>query len=356
VEGEHPVIKGSEIVKNWERVEETVWKKVLPNEMFGDFNPYALEVEGDWFEDPCKDYRVHLGDVYINGTSMFEAKSMEDLYDSTPFYNNYPSCFQGSYQLWNKIEDKTVANPELTTYKWYATVDETNTTIFCNFQNYNPNEEFIEINVRPCCFYPKSTGINYITLRGFEIAQTASPWAPPTADQIGMVGPHWSKGWIIENNILHDAKCCAVSLGKDEATGHNLSIRYGRKSNHRHQLEAVFSAIQLGWDKDTVGSHIVKNNEIYDCGQAGVVGHMGCVFSKVEHNHIYNIGLKHEYWGHEMAGIKFHAAIDVVIKNNNIHNCSTFGIWLDWQNQGFKRPYSFYPIPFPPLNCCSRVL
>ena len=34
--GEHPVIKGSEIVTGWERVEGAVWKKTLSNEMFGD--------------------------------------------------------------------------------------------------------------------------------------------------------------------------------------------------------------------------------------------------------------------------------------------------------------------------------
>ena len=37
--GEHPVIKGSEIVTGWELVEGSVWKKVLPNTMFGDWNP-----------------------------------------------------------------------------------------------------------------------------------------------------------------------------------------------------------------------------------------------------------------------------------------------------------------------------
>ncbi len=69
---------------------------------------------------------------------------------------------------------------------------------------------------------------------------------------------------------------------------------------------------------------------IYDCGQNGIVGHMGCVFSRIYHNHIYNIAVKHEYFGHEIAGIKLHAAIDVQICNNNIHNCS-LGTWLDWQ-------------------------
>lgn len=59
-----------------------------------------------------------------------------------------------------------------------------------------------------------------------------------------MIGPHWSKGWIIENNHIHDAKCCGVSLGKDDTTGDNLATRYGRKSGHRYQLESVFMGVQ----------------------------------------------------------------------------------------------------------------
>src|SRR5699024_5283053 len=52
-------------------------------------------------------------------------------------------------------------------------------------------------------------------------------------------------------------------------------------------------------------------------------------------NHIYNIALKREFYGHEIAGIKLHAAIDVEIKDNRIHDCS-LGTWLDWQTQGTK--------------------
>ena len=37
-------------------------------------------------------------------------------------------------------------------------------------------------------------GVGYITLSGFTVKQAATQWAPPTAYQEGMVGPHWSKG------------------------------------------------------------------------------------------------------------------------------------------------------------------
>jgi len=259
--------------------------------------------------------------------SMYEASSMEDLYEAKI---RYSGCQRSSPPIVEQIPD-----PENTIYRWYAQVDEKETTILCNFHAIDPNRETIEINVRKCCFYPTNTGRNYITLRGFEIAQAACPWTPPTSNQVGMVGANWSKGWIIENNELHDAKCSAISIGKEASTGDNEAMKKHNKHSHYYQTEAVFLGLLKGWNKDTVGSHLVRNNVIHDCGQNGVVGHMGCAFSRIEHNHIYRISTKHEFHGAEIAGIKFHAAIDVVIENNSIHD-TTRGIWLDWQIQGAR--------------------
>ncbi|MBE6728945.1 MAG: DUF1565 domain-containing protein [Ruminococcaceae bacterium] len=319
VEGETPVIKGYEVITDWERVEGTVWKKVIPNSFFGNYNPYAEKLLADWLIAPTQ-YDVHPGEVYINGKAMYEAKSLEEVYTA-------PKRERG-------VVGNLLADAEGTVYQWRAVVDNETTTLYCNFQNFNPNKELIEINVRKCCFYPKETGVNYITLRGFEIAQSACPFVPPTADQWGMVGPHWSKGWIIENNHLHDAKCSAVSLGKEASTGDNEHTKTRKKAGYTYQKEAVFASLLIGWNKENIGSHIVRNNVIHDCGQNGVVGHLGCVFSEIKHNHIYNIAVKQEFHGHELGGIKLHAAIDVVIENNNIHNCKCFGTWLDWQAQG----------------------
>jgi hypothetical protein len=184
-------------------------------------------------------------------------------------------------------------------------------------------------------------GLNYITVRGFEMAQAACPWTPPTADQPGLLGVNWSKGWIIENNIIHDAKCSAISIGKEASTGHNLSSRRHQKPGYQYQMEAVFRALQIGWSKEKIGSHIIRNNVIYDCGQNGIVGHMGGVFSEIYNNHIYNIAVKHEFFGYEIAGIKLHAAIDVQIHHNRIHNC-TLGTWMDWQAQGVRISNNLY--------------
>ncbi len=150
-----------------------------------------------------------------------------------------------------------------------------------------------------------------------------------------MLGANWAKGWIIENNILHDAKCSAISIGKEGNTGHNIHTDNMKKSGYHNQTEVVFRALRQGWSRDMVGSHIVRNNKIYDCGQNGIVGHLGCVFSHIYHNEIFRIGKKHEFFAHEIAGVKFHTPIDVVIEENCIYHC-TQGFWLDWEVQGTR--------------------
>lgn len=147
------------------------------------------------------------------------------------------------------------------------------------------------------------------------------------------MGPHWSRGWVIENNRIHDAKCSAISLGKEISTGDNESTRTHRKSGYQYQKEAVYKALHAGWEKGVVGGHVVRGNVIYDCGQNGVVGHMGCAFSLIEGNHIYRIGAKREFFGWEVAAIKMHAAVDTVVRGNRVHD-SVLGMWLDWQAQG----------------------
>lgn len=331
-EGEKVVIKGSERITCWENVEGTVWKAVLPNSMFGEFNPYREILGGDWFVAPEGDI-LHLGDVYLNGKSFYEAKSLEDV--KSPVMRT-----EGVNPPWTNHAEPLL-HPEDSVYQWCCETDEETTTIYANFQGADPNRELVEINVRKCCFYPVKTGRNYITVSGFEMAQAACPWTPPTADQPGLLGVNWSKGWIIENNIIHDAKCSGISIGKEESTGHNLCTRTHRKPGYQYQMEAVFRARHIGWSKETIGSHVIRDNVIYDCGQNGIVGHMGCAFSQIYRNHIYHIAVKHEFFGYEIAGIKLHAAIDVQIHHNSIHN-STLGTWLDWQAQGARVSSNLY--------------
>lgn len=331
-EGEKVVIKGSEVIRGWHQIEGNVWKVILPDSFFGDYNPYQEKLAGDWLIYP-KDGFLHTGEVYMNGKSLYEARSLDEV--------RYPAKReQGFAPPWAKRPER-IPNPQDTLCQWYTQMEGGNTIIYANFQGRDPNREVTEINVRKCCFYPEKTGRNYITVRGFEFAQAACPWTPPTADQIGMVGTNWSKGWIIEDNIIHDAKCSGISIGKEASTGHNLCTRTHRKPGYQYQMEAVFKGRKIGWSKETIGSHIIRHNKVYNCGQNGIVGHMGCIFSEISNNEIYNIGIKHEYFGYEIAGIKLHAAIDVQIIHNYIHDC-TLGTWLDWQAQGARISRSLF--------------
>ena len=68
-EGEHPVIKGSEILGGWTKKDDGTWTASISNDIFGDYNPYETEVNGDWMikslEHPC-----HTGMVYLNGKAI----------------------------------------------------------------------------------------------------------------------------------------------------------------------------------------------------------------------------------------------------------------------------------------------
>jgi hypothetical protein len=311
-EGENVVITGAEVITDWVK-DGDIWKTVIDNKFFGSFNPYNEALYGDWLF--TRDRVFHLGEVYLNGHAMYEAVSVDAVREP--------------------VMSKTSFEPEFSVYAWYAEVDDNTTTIYANFHGEDPTKGNVEINVRRFCFWPENPGRNYITVRGFTMKQAATQWAPPTALQEGLIGPHWSKGWIIENNTISDSKCCGISLGKEESTGHNEWTHIFTKMGHQREQEVIFRAVNKGWNKDNIGSHVVRNNHIYNCGQAGIVGHLGCVFSLVENNHIHHIRYKREFEGAEVGGIKFHAAIDTIIRNNVIHD-SFRGVWLDWQAQGTR--------------------
>lgn len=311
-EGENVVITGAEVITDWVR-DGDIWKTEIDNQFFGNFNPYNEVLFGDWLFKT--DRVLHLGEVYLDGRAMYEQASIEDVR--------------------NPKKSETSLEPEFSTFAWYSEVDDHKTTIYANFQGEDPTKGNVEINTRRFCFWPENPGRNYITVRGFTMKQAATQWAPPTALQEGLIGPHWSKGWVIENNIISDSKNVGISLGKEESTGQNEWTTLFTKMGHQREQEVIFRALNNGWSKDNIGSHIVRNNKIFNCGQAGIVGHLGCAFSLIEHNHIYDIRKKREYHGAEVGGIKLHAAIDTIIRHNVIHD-SFRGVWLDWQSQGTR--------------------
>ncbi|MCR5603383.1 MAG: right-handed parallel beta-helix repeat-containing protein [Lachnospiraceae bacterium] len=322
------VITGADRFDTWELYEGDTWKLTVPNSYFGAYNPYTTLVSGDWLDITVP---VHTGEVFLNGKSMYEKDSLEKVLD--------PEFFDAS---WDR---------DYTKHTWFTcqSEDSDETVIYANFLGKDPNKECVEINVRPHCFWPVCEHVDYITLSGFTVTKAATQWAPPTALQEGMIGPHWSKGWIIEDCDISESKCSGISLGKYRQQGNdNKWLKYKYKDGTQTQRDCSFIAQLDGWSKETIGSHIVRNCNIHDCGQTGIVGNLGCVFSVIENNHIHHINNKRNLAGAEIGGIKFHAAIDVIIRNNHFHDCVR-GIWLDWQCQGTRVSSNLFHD-----NCMSR--
>lgn len=212
-----------------------------------------------------------------------------------------------------------------------------NTTIWAQFPGVNPNEAAVEISMRPTVFTPSKTNMNYITLRGFTLRNAATTWVGPCSGQIGLVSAYWCKGWIIEANEIYNSRCSGIALGKysDEWDG-----KRGTKEGYDLTIEDAFR--KGGWTKERIGSHLVRNNRIHHCGQTGIVGSMGCAFSTITGNEIHDINLGNTFEGAEMAGIKFHGAIDVTISGNHIYRCGDVaGVWLDWMGQGVQLTDNF---------------
>lgn len=312
-------ITGAEIVSSWIDMGDGVWTATVGNDIFGECNPYDTLVSGDWF---YADHIAHIGDVYLNEKSLYEVTSLEDLKKG-----------EISKESWDTDFSKN---------KWYAEVENNITKFYVNLHGINPNNEKMEVSVRRNCFYPSGEGIGYITLSGFKVRAAATQWAPPTAYQEGMIGPHWSKGWIIEDCEVYESKCSGISLGKYlQPNNDNKWLKWKFKDGTQTERDCICQAQREGWVKEKVGSHIVRRCHIHDCGQTGIVGHLGGVFSIIEDNHIHNINNKRNLAGAEIGGIKMHAAIDVIYRRNHIHHC-TRGIWLDWQAQGTRVTQNFF--------------
>ena len=438
--GEKVVIKGSEVVKGWRKVQNDTWKVTLPNTFFGNFNPYGDLIRGDWFSPRGRDH--HTGAVYLDGHWLTEAARLDDVLEPAGAASGYgpmddqyllnvawlrpagdsaavsipavsfaaqrgiqtAACSEGGecigwiehgdwvryedvdlgrqtalieiraasvtrggiieirldrsdgellgacrvpntggWQSWASFEAKIKPTGGVKTlclvFKrpiaaqsevrlWFAQVDDSNTTLWAQFPSVNPNEADVEINVRQTVFYPDKPGVDYITVRGFTMMHAATPWAPPTAEQIGLIGTHWSKGWIIEDNDIRYSTCVGVTLGKYGDQWDNTS-----QNTAEGYVKTIERALANGWSRENIGHHIVRDNRIAHCEQAGLVGSLGAVFSTITGNVIHDIHIRRLFTGAEMAGIKIHAAIDTEICHNHIYRTCR-GIWLDWMAQG----------------------
>jgi hypothetical protein len=279
--GEEVLIKGSERVASWTQQEKGIWSVELPNRFFGDYNPYALNISGGWL---LYGQWLHRGDVYLDGEAFREQKTLEDV--------------------------------KRTSRTWCCRATEDHTTLWANFAAANPNSQLAEINVRESVFMPAQSGLKYITVTGFQLMHSAENWQPPGIPlQMGAIGPRMGKHWIIADCTVINARCVGIGLGRAPGVDNT--------------------------DIDAFGAHVVRNNVIRRCGQAGIAGQMGATRSLIAGNLIEDTNYRKEFGGWETAAVKFHQSVDTVIRGNLIRRVAhqkfgAFGIWMDWGNQGTR--------------------
>jgi alpha-N-arabinofuranosidase len=281
VSGDDVFVKGSERITSWVSQGDGVWKVELPNSFFADYNPYALQVSGGWLN---YGNWHHRGDVYLNGDAYYEKQTAEAVGQ--------------------------------TKQSWHCQVSDEMTIVRANFGRADPNLELTEINVRESLFMPDISGLKYITVAGFHFMHAAANWAPPVIElQTGAIGPRMGKRWIIEHCTISDARCVGIILG--QAPG-------------------------LNYDNiDAYGNHVIRNNVIRRCGQAGIAGQKGPTRCIITGNLIEDTNYRKEFGGWETAAIKFHHSVDTVISDNLIRGVyhqqqGAFGIWIDFGNQGTR--------------------
>ena len=303
--GDHPVLTGSERITAWKDQGQGVWMVELPASFFGEFNPYTLPIYGDLISKYKLDeahiwlnfgQNFHLGQVYFEGTPYLETLTKEEMQNAA----------------------KT----------WYTETGNGSTRIWAHFEGGDPNRQLSEINVRETVFFPDTVGLNYITVSGFTMRHAAVRWASPVSYQLGLIGTHLGKGWIVERCHISDSKCVGVCSGGVGTSGANTGAP--------HVV-----------DIEQLGHHIVRDNTIERCGEAAVAGFMGFAASLITNNLIQDINFQMQFGGQESAGIKVHEATDLIISHNIIRRVfssptrgdieSHFpGMWIDWANQGTR--------------------
>jgi hypothetical protein len=175
---------------------------------------------GDWLRFDEVDFGTGSDRVELRAAAAPDTGGIIELRLDSPAGGLLGSCAvppTGDWQQWRPftaiIKPLTGKQSIALVFKHPAT-DTGNTTIHARFPGKDPNRETVEINHRQTVFYPSRNHIDFLTVRGFEIRNVATNWAPPSAEQPAVIGTNWSKGWIIENNTIHHSRCCGVSLGK----------------------------------------------------------------------------------------------------------------------------------------------
>ncbi|SHE52308.1 parallel beta-helix repeat (two copies) [Mariniphaga anaerophila] len=305
--GERVIVKGSRILNvGWERNmvltdeepevgkvvqwSKKLWSAELPNSLFeNDYFPFKLKnIEDHEYEMMpwavnCigkSPWTLRRGLLFQNGRRLQQLESYGDL-------TRLPGSF------WISNDNKTLyVHP---------------------YDRQNPNSASWEITTQSHLLKPKTIGIGYIQVRGISFKHCGNSFLRTSTGAICINGGHH---WIIE-----DCKISSINSSGIEMGYYAYEFEDKRPEN-----------IQPREDED-LGGVIIRNNEIFDCGTAGIRSYT-VTNGLLEGNHIYNCGWQdaENYW--ECGGIKLLRAKRTLVCNNYIHHIQGGNaIWLDWDNR-----------------------
>jgi hypothetical protein len=284
---EEVIVSGAEVWEphclpsaSWPCGDARIWMADLPGDMFGGYNPFLArniyeEVVNYGSPAEMSRYMLRRGAVFVNGLPLKQVCRFAELTGQ-----------DGAF--W-------VEEPGLRVH-------------FRLPGDADPAAASFEITVRPQVFAPHEHGLGYIRVSGFALERAADCLPVP---QRALLSTHRGHHWIIENNRIRWANACGLDVGNQD-------------------WKASRSA-------QSCGRHIIRNNRISDCGVCGIAGCNRVDETLVDGNLIERIGGLDIEGMCEAAGLKFHGAKRVLIRNNVFrYHTAADGIWLDFLNENCR--------------------
>ncbi|OJV24381.1 MAG: hypothetical protein BGO12_17310 [Verrucomicrobia bacterium 61-8] len=300
--GARVAIRGSRVFRGpWEPAPEAgdkVWKASLDKEDFHGYNPFLISnvtIFKDWMEQHRgkAPFTLSRGMVFQDGRSL---KQVADL----------GALRSGEGMFW-------VDRPHNAIYVHPSGHAAPGTSLY----ELTDRETLFAPPFQPCsrCGQPHpQAGLGFIRVKGLVFEHAAGPWP---LYQLGAISTGAGHHWIIEDNTIRYANGIGVDLG----------------TMHGHQPDEV---------RQTVGHHIVRRNQVTDCGICGIAGlgaHDSRDFGLLIEDNVLLRNCYHDVEStlQESAAIKTHVNQRCLIRRNLIADTlGGPGIWMDWRN-GFSR-------------------
>jgi hypothetical protein len=310
-EGAKVIIRGSAVLKDGWRANTTgqgrgggggqprTWDVDLDGSLFNGYNPFGMMnmPQQRWQYMNRMSINVHnilvpytrvRGMMFVDGKPLDQVRVASELFGRDPTWVG-PRGQPYSAELFGEIGGGDG--------KYF--VDQSGLSLRVRMpKDESPDTHLVEVTTKAQVFAP-ARGLGYIRVKGITFEHAGNNFPFP---QTGMVSTNGGHHWIIEGNTFQWANSICLSVGGGGGPG------------------------------GATTSHIIRGNTMRYCGISGLTG-MGTSNLLVEDNLVEWIGWQDAEHMSESAGIKFHNARNLLLRNNVIrHMRHASGIWLDVGN------------------------